>query len=177
MPHVLIVMLCNTKSHFQTTRKATTLAVGMLYLSHKFFMKFLEPSKTAASDEGPKAGIPALTRSSARPETRGASGPTTTSPIPHLRQKEITAELSRISRSEMQVASLELEMPAFPGAQKTASHDGDCRKAKQRACSLAPSPMTNTATLSCVKSTCKRKKINEKIKKKQSMRKYKHYCC
>ena len=92
-------------------------------------MKFLEPSNAAASDEGPKLGIPALTRSFERPATRGASGPTTTSPTPHLWQKEITAELSEMSRSEIQVASPELEIPAFPGAQKTASQEGDRFKA------------------------------------------------
>lgn len=106
-----------------------TLAVGIPYLSHKLFIKFLEPSKAAASDEGPNVGIPALPRAFDRPETRGASGPTTTSPTPHLRQKEITAALSEILRSGVHVASPELEIPAFPGAQKTASQDGDCFRA------------------------------------------------
>ena len=92
-------------------------------------MKFLEPSKAAASAEGPKVGIPALSRSFARPATRGASGPTTTSPTPHLRQNDITAELSKMSRSEIQVAFPELEIPTLPGAQKTASQEGDRCKA------------------------------------------------
>ena len=83
-------------------------------------MKFLEPSKAVASDKGPNVGIPALTRSFARPETRGASGPITTNPTPHLWQKAVTAELSEMSRSEIQVAYVELAIPAFPGAQKTA---------------------------------------------------------
>lgn len=107
--------------------KGLTFAVGIPYLSQMLFMKFLEPSNAAASEEGPKVGIPALTRSLARPATRGASGPMTTSPTPHLRQKEITAELSSMLRSDLgiQVASDELEIPALPGAQKTASQEGD----------------------------------------------------
>ena len=88
-------------------------------------MKFLEPSKAAASAEGPKVGIPAFTKSFARPETRGASGPTTTNPTLHLWQKEITAQLSEMSRSGIQVAFPELEIPSLPGAQKTASQEGD----------------------------------------------------
>lgn len=92
-------------------------------------MKFFEPSKAAASADGPNVGIPAFTKSFARPETKGASGPTTTSPTPHLRQKEITAELSEMSSSGIQVAFPELEIPALPGAQKTASQEGDRCKA------------------------------------------------
>lgn len=107
----------------------STFAVGIPYLSHKFFMNFLEPSKAAASADGPNVGIPAFTRSFARPATRGASGPTTTNPTPQLRQKENTAALSEMSRSEIQVASPELEIPAFPGAQNTESHEGDRFKA------------------------------------------------
>lgn len=109
--------------------QGTTLAVGIPYLSHKFFMKFFEPSKAAASEEGPKAGTPAFTRSLARPATSGASGPITTRPTPHFRQNEITTELSEMSRSEIQVASAELAIPAFPGAQNTASQEGDLFKA------------------------------------------------
>jgi len=106
-----------------------TLAVGMSYLSHKFFMKFLEPSKAAASADGPKVGIPALTNSFVRPATSGASGPTTTSPTPLFWQNEITDAPSEISRSEMQVAFPELAIPALPGAQNTVSQDGDRCKA------------------------------------------------
>lgn len=106
-----------------------TLAVGIEYLSHKRFMKSFEPSKEAASEDGPKVGIPALTRSLARPATRGASGPITTSPIPHSWQNSTTSELSEISRYPTQVASPELDIPAFPGAQNTASQEGDLLKA------------------------------------------------
>jgi len=88
-------------------------------------MKFLEPSKAAASEEGPKVGIPAFTKSFASPATRGASGPTTTNPTFHFRQKEMTAALSSIWRSGIQVASSELEIPALPGAQNTASQEGE----------------------------------------------------
>lgn len=91
-------------------------------------MKSLEPSRAAASDEGPKVGIPALTRSFARPATRGASGPTTTNPIASFWHKEMTAELSE-EMSGMQIASPELEIPTFPGEQKTVLHDGDRCKA------------------------------------------------
>uniref|UniRef100_A0A0A9FQQ8 Uncharacterized protein n=1 Tax=Arundo donax TaxID=35708 RepID=A0A0A9FQQ8_ARUDO len=101
----------------------------MLYLSHSFFMKSLDPSNAAACDEGPKVGIPALTRSFARPATRGASGPTTTNPTPQLRQNEMTASLLVMSRSGIHVASPDSAMPELPGAQKTASQDGECSKA------------------------------------------------
>lgn len=82
-----------------------TFAVGIPYLSHNFFMKSLDPSSAAASEVGPKAGIPALTRSFTRPATNGASGPTTTSPTSQLRQKASTAAQSEIFRSDMHVAS------------------------------------------------------------------------
>jgi hypothetical protein len=105
-----------------------TLAVGIPYFIHKFFIKSFDPSKAAALAEGPKAYIPAAWRSSTRPATRGTSGPTTTSPTFHFRQKDITSALFVVSKSGMQVASPEAEIPALPGAQNTASHVGDLCK-------------------------------------------------
>ena len=102
-----------------------TLAVGILYLSHNFFMKSFDPSNAAASEEGPKVGIPALARSFERPATRGASGPTTTIPTPLSRQNDMTALLSEMSKSEIQVASPDWEIPGLPGAHRTELQDGE----------------------------------------------------
>lgn len=92
--------------------------------------------------------IPALTRSLARPATRGTSGPTTTKPTFCFWQKEMTAELSDTSRSGTQAASPELVIPGFPGAHNTEPQEGERFKAWQRACSLPPPPITRTTMLS-----------------------------
>ncbi len=59
------------------------------------FMKTLEPSSCAALADGPHVGMPAAVRSSARPTTRGASGPTTTRPMSFSLQKSTTCARAR----------------------------------------------------------------------------------
>jgi hypothetical protein len=58
--------------------------------SHSALVKPLEPSSCAAAALGPKTAIPASFSASASPSTSGASGPTTTRPIPLIRQKSMT---------------------------------------------------------------------------------------
>ena len=54
------------------------------------FMKAFEPSSCAALALGPQVGTPASSRTSARPATRGTSGPMTTRPMPFSLQNETT---------------------------------------------------------------------------------------
>jgi hypothetical protein len=59
------------------------------------FMNFLEPSSCAAAAEGPKARMPAAARSSARPATSGASGPTMTRSMPCALHQSTTCRACR----------------------------------------------------------------------------------
>ena len=63
------------------SREAAKAAVGMPNSAQSSLVKAFEPSSCAAARRGPKALMPAAARSSTRPATSGASGPTTTRPI------------------------------------------------------------------------------------------------
>mmetsp|Transcript_5369 Transcript_5369/g.14926 ORF Transcript_5369/g.14926 Transcript_5369/m.14926 type:complete len:209 (-) Transcript_5369:89-715(-) len=116
----------------------------MLYFLQRSFMKALEPSSSAAPFLGPKAGMPASSRSSASPATRGASGPITTMPMSFSRQKVITAGWSATLRSSMVVMLGSWLIPALPGAQNRVLQSGDWASFHARACSRPPVPTTST---------------------------------
>jgi exodeoxyribonuclease VII large subunit len=61
------------------------------------FMNAFEPSSWAACFEGPQQGMLAASRSSARPATSGASGPTTTRSTPFSLQKLTTCSKATCS--------------------------------------------------------------------------------
>ena len=67
----------------------------MPYRAQRSLVKPFEPSSCAAAFDGPKTRMPAARRSSARPATSGASGPTTTRSIARSRQKSATAAMVR----------------------------------------------------------------------------------
>ena len=58
---------------------------------HRSLVKPFDPSSRAAAAEGPKTRMPCASRWSANPATRGASGPTTTSPMSLSLAKAATA--------------------------------------------------------------------------------------
>ena len=60
-----------------TSEKAPNRAVGTPASASISFMKAFEPSSRAPSAPGPKTSFPAARNRSARPSTRGASGPIT----------------------------------------------------------------------------------------------------
>mmetsp|Transcript_22236 Transcript_22236/g.39683 ORF Transcript_22236/g.39683 Transcript_22236/m.39683 type:complete len:210 (+) Transcript_22236:1016-1645(+) len=120
----------------------------MLYFLHRSFMNAFDPSSSAAPLEGPKVGMPAALRSSARPATSGASGPITTSPTPLSLQKSITATWSSTLRSGTVVIFGSRLMPALPGAQYSVSQRRDCASFQAIECSRPPVPTTSTLTLS-----------------------------
>src|SRR3990170_2093900 len=66
--------------------------------AHRSLVNPFEPSSCAAACFGPKHLIPAVVRSSTRPATSGASGPTTTRSIELSAQKRMTAVWSATAR-------------------------------------------------------------------------------
>src|SRR6478736_150579 len=103
--------------------------------------KTLEPSRTAASRDGPKAAMPRADRSSTSPATSGASGPTTTRSTRSDAAASATAALSSAATSSTRASAA---MPGLPGAQSTSGSCGERRSARTRACSRPPPPMTRT---------------------------------
>ena len=75
-------------------RSGRTPPSGCPYLAHRSLVKALEPSRTDAARLGPKVRMPASSRWSARPATSGASGPTTTNPMPRSRHSRARAAKS-----------------------------------------------------------------------------------
>ena len=102
----------------QRRRKRSYAAVGMRLARHRSLVKPLEPSSCAAARLGPKALMPAASRSSTIPAQSGVSGPTTTRSMPLLRQNPITAAWSAISSA---THSASRAIPALPGAQNRRS--------------------------------------------------------
>src|SRR3546814_1760390 len=78
----------------------------MWYLTQRSFMKALEPSRTAASADGPKALMPSASSRSTSPATSGASGPTTTKSIFCSTAKATSARMSS-TRSEEHTSELQ----------------------------------------------------------------------
>src|SRR6476646_856661 len=103
--------------------------------------KTLEPSRTAASRDGPKAGMPRADRSSTSPATSGASGPTKTRSTRSDAAASATAAWSSAAPSSTRAWAA---MPGLPGAQSTSGSCGERRSARTRACSRPPPPMTRT---------------------------------
>ena len=121
-------------------------AVGISYFFNRSFKKPLLPSKRAAAFVGPKHGIPDAMSESARPSTRGASGPHTTSPTAFAVQNATTAAWS-VSSTAVVITPSSTAMPALPGEQNSSPHVLLCLKRQQSACSRPPPPTTSTFVL------------------------------
>ena len=94
--------------------KRANSAVGIPYLAHRSFMNPLDPSSTAALALGPKALMPAASRRSTRPATRGVSGPTTTRSIARRTASATTPSRSSAATGTHSATSA---IPALPGVQ------------------------------------------------------------
>ena len=106
-------------------------------------VKAFEPSSCAAARRGPNALMPAAARSSTRPATSGASGPTTTRPIASARQKAAIAAWSPGSRATLVP---HCAVPGLPGAMKSRSQRGLPEIFQASACSRPPEPMRRMFT-------------------------------
>ena len=96
---------------------------------------------------GPKAAIWAAFKSSARPATRGASGPMTTKSIALSRQKLMTASWSAMSTA---IFLANVAMPPLPGAQYNVPSSGLCAIFQASACSRPPDPRTRILRFSLI---------------------------
>ena len=112
----------------------------------KSFANALLDSILAAAFVGPKQGILASFKQSARPFAKGASGPTTTKSILFSLQYLTTLLLSFGSRHvEGKFSILKQScVPAFPGAKKTRATCFDWASFQARECSLPPPPIKST---------------------------------
>ena len=129
------------------SEKVAAAAVGMPASAHTALRKVLEPSRRAAPADGPNTRTPPARRASARPSTRGCSGPTTTRPMPLAWHQATTAALSAVSRPPgMAWTAGSRAVPALPGAQYRAPHRGDWASFQDRACSRPPEPTTRTSS-------------------------------
>ena len=96
-------------------------------------MKPLEPSSRAAAAPGPKTAMPAARRRSARPATKGPSGPTTT--------KSTVCASANATGSGASTHVATCAMPGLPGAAYSAVQRGEAARARAKACSRPPEPM------------------------------------
>ncbi len=114
-------------------------AVGMPASAMTCLAKDFEPSITAAAASGPKQPIPASRSASAAPATSGASGPITTRSGLSLRASaRIPAGVGAVSG----YVSARAAMPGLPGAAWMSC----VMRARTRACSRPPDPMTSMRT-------------------------------
>src|SRR4051794_7572763 len=102
-----------------------------------------EPSSAAAASEGPKQRTPSARSASARPATRGASGPTMTRSASRATAAPTSAPRSAGSACS---SSASAPMPGLPGAHSTSGAWGERRSARTMACSRPPEPPTRTRT-------------------------------
>src|SRR5690348_7933733 len=98
-----------------------------------------EPSILAAAAAGPKQAIPAARSASAAPATSGASGPTTTRSGLSLRASARICSGAAVTSGYVWASCA---MPGLPGAAWTSS----VLRARTRACSRPPDPMTSMRT-------------------------------
>src|SRR4051812_19893866 len=112
----------------------------MPFARHRSLVKPFDPSSCAAAALGPKTAIPAARKASATPATSGASGPTTTSPMPFARASSTTAAGSHGS---IAAQSAQRAMPGFPGAARSLPLLGDCLSLQPSASSRPPDPKSN----------------------------------
>ncbi len=115
-------------------------AVGMWCRARKSLVNALEPSSFAAVCVGPKQGSPASRKASARPMTRGASGPTTVRPTASFRAKLTSPSIS-VALMETFSTFFSRAVPPFPGVTKTRFTRSDRAIFHARACSLPPLPI------------------------------------
>src|SRR5579875_2093749 len=101
----------------------------------------LEPSIIAARASGPKQAMPASRTASAAPATSGASGPTTTRSAASLRASPATWPGAGAVPGWVSASAA---MPGLPGAACTSADSA--LKARTRACSRPPDPMTSMRT-------------------------------
>ncbi len=120
-------------------RAVGTPAASMTSLANAF-----DPSSRAATAEGPNAAIPAVRTASATPATSGASGPTTTRSMPSEAARAATDGPSIGSTSCNVATSV---MPGLPGAACTSVTAGSRARARTRACSRPPVPITRVFTV------------------------------
>ena len=113
--------------------------MGIWYFSIKFLEKTLLPSMIAAFFRGPKQGIPASSRTSTAPRTRGSSGATTAKSTALARAK---ARMPGTSVAETPAHSASAAMPPLPGRAKIRSARGSSFNFLMMACSRPPPPMT-----------------------------------
>ncbi len=118
-------------------------AVGTPAASITSLAKDFEPSIRAAAALGPKTAMPRWRSSSARPATRGASGPTTTRSIRSSRASETSAAWSS-ARAGWQWASAAI--PGLPGAACSSSRPPLRERDQASACSRPPDPTTSALT-------------------------------
>src|SRR5215472_16225444 len=85
--------------------------------------------------------MPSASSTSTMPSTGGASGPTTTKSICSRRQN---STIPRMSSAAISTHSASSEIPAFPGAQNSASTRGEAAIPQASACSRPPEPTTST---------------------------------
>ena len=118
-------------------------AVGTPAAAMTSLANALDPSSRAASRLGPKQAIPRSRTASATPATSGASGPTTTRSAPRSAASAATASPDSGSTS-WSVATAAI--PGLPGAAWTSVTPGSRERARARACSRPPVPMTRVFT-------------------------------
>ena len=114
-------------------------AVGMPASAITCLANAFEPSILAAAASGPKHRIPASRSASPAPATSGASGPITTRSGLSLRA---SATIWSGTGATSGWVWARASMPGLPGAAWTSSR----LKARTRACSRPPDPMTSMRT-------------------------------
>ncbi len=115
-------------------------AVGILWRSKNRFAKILLDSSLPAERLGPNTAMPASRKRSPTPAAIALSGPSTASSMRSARARVASAfpSVATISQFSPRVA-----VPAFPGAAKTVSIDGERASAHESASSRPPPPTTS----------------------------------
>ena len=116
-------------------------AVGIPAASMNFFENTFDVSSAAALLGGPTMDRPAARKTSARPRSRAASGPTTVRSMP---SRPASASMACGSRGSTGKHWAIEAIPEFPGAQTTRDTSGSRASRQVKACSRPPPPTTRT---------------------------------
>ena len=119
------------------------IAVGTPASAMTRLAKAFDPSSCAAAPDGPNVAKPASRSASATPATSGASGPITTRSTASSRARRTTSAGSVAATTWLVPTSA---VPAFPGAMCRAITAGSAARARARACSRPPEPITRMST-------------------------------